>query len=113
VRGRHAEALREHLKLAGVDQPELFEHKRRQLNSHSPRATFVTLSPQNGASETWVQDRTGHGSSEMVNRYRRVARTGAELKLGPLTPLDRAIPQVRCGRRRVGGRGWATNPLEY
>ncbi len=41
-----------------------------------------------------VMDRTGHRSSAMLNRYRRVARTVAEARLGDLAPLDRAIPEV-------------------
>jgi hypothetical protein len=30
----------------------------------------------------------------MINRYRRAARTWAELALGPLTALDAAIPEL-------------------
>jgi integrase len=95
--GHLADELRVHLRAAKIDRPELFEHneKRRQMNVHGLRATFVTLSLANGKSETWVQDRTGHRSSIMVNRYRRVARTAAELGLGPLLPLDKAIPEMR------------------
>lgn len=98
--GHLADAFREHLRLAKITRPELFEHneKRRQINVHGLRATFVTLSLANGKSEAWVQDRTGHRSSLMVNRYRRVARTAAELGLGPLAPLDKAIPEMRRGR---------------
>ena len=44
--------------------------------------------------ETWVMDRTGHRSSHMVNRYRRVARTVAEAELGDLAPLNEAIPEI-------------------
>lgn len=95
--GRLASALQSHLELAGVKRSELFEHndKRRRVNIHALRATFVTLALANGKTETWVQDRTGHRSSVMVNRYRRVARTAAELGLGALTPLDKAIPEIR------------------
>jgi integrase len=100
--GHLADVFREHLRSAKVTRPELFEHneKRRQINVHGLRATFVTLSLANGKSEAWVQDRTGHRSSIMVNRYRRVARTAAELGLGPLTPLDKAIPELRKKARR-------------
>jgi hypothetical protein len=41
-----------------------------------------------------VQDRTGHKSSDMVNRYRRSARSAQELELGTLHPLDQAIPEL-------------------
>jgi integrase len=95
--GHLADALRGHLALADIDRPELFEvnTKRKPMNVHGLRATFVTLSLANGRSEAWVQDRTGHRSSAMVNRYKRTAPTVAELGLGPLAQLDEAIPEVR------------------
>jgi hypothetical protein len=98
-RGRLAGDLRTHLTLAGIRRPELFEDndKRRPINVHALRATFVTVSLANGRSETWVQDRTGHRSSVMVNRYRRIARTAAELGLGALTPLHEALPEIAKG----------------
>ncbi|CAN5850312.1 hypothetical protein BH11MYX4_BH11MYX4_42000 [soil metagenome] len=99
--GHLAATLREHLALAGVDRAELSEHnaKRRQMNAHGLRATFVTIALASGKSETWVMDRTGHRSSTMVNRYRRIARTAAELGLGTLAPLNTAIPEI--GKRPV------------
>lgn len=63
---------------------------------HDLRATFCTIALANGLTETWVCDRTGWRSSEMVSRYRRAARTWAELELGTLTPLDEAIPELRA-----------------
>ena len=102
-----AAALQQHLREAGIDRAELYEHteRRRRVNVHALRATFVTLSLANGKSEAWVQDRTGHRSSVMVNRYRRVARTASELGLGALAPLDKAIPEIRASHAgRAGGR---------
>jgi hypothetical protein len=93
----HAAArYREHLLAAGIDRAVLFERTdtRQQIRAHDTRATFVTVSLANGKSEAWVQDRTGHKSSLMINRYRRAARTAAELHLGDLTPLDEAIPEL-------------------
>jgi hypothetical protein len=58
---------------------------------HDLRGTFVTLSLANGKTETWVADRTGHSSSVMINRYRRAARTAAELGSGELKPLHLAV----------------------
>ena len=58
------------------------------------RATFITLTLANRRTEAWVQDRTGHKSSLMLNLYRRAARTAAELGLGDLLPLDTAIPEL-------------------
>ncbi len=91
-----ADELREDLRTAGVTRPALFERSdtRRPLRVHDLRATFVTVSLANGKTETWVADRTGHRSSAMINRYRRAARTWAELGLGPLAPLDEAIHEL-------------------
>jgi hypothetical protein len=58
------------------------------------RATFMTISLANGRSEAWEQARTGHTSRLRINRYRRTARSVAELGLGELRSLDRAIPEL-------------------
>jgi integrase len=91
-----AERLRKDLQTAGIKREILFEHNktRQRLRAHDLRATFVTINLAEGRTETWVMDRTGHRSSEMVNRYRRAARTFAELDLGPLHPMDEAIPEI-------------------
>lgn len=96
-----ADAFRRDLKRAGVKRAELFERSdtRAPIRLHDLRATFVTLSLASGKSETWVADRTGHRSSEMINRYRRPARTHAELGLGTLQPLHEAIPELRSAAR--------------
>jgi integrase len=88
--------LRADLEAAGVDRAELFEGGENwgKLRAHDLRGTFVTLSLANGKSEAWIGDRTGHRSSIMINRYKRSARTAAELGLGPLHPLDAAIPEL-------------------
>lgn len=88
--------LRAALATAGVTRAELFERSkaRQPLRVHDLRATFVTLALATGKSETWVSDRTGHKSSVMIHRYKRSARTAAELGLGWLTPLDAAIPEL-------------------
>ena len=93
---RLAERLRAHLKKADVERDELHTSgtNRHRLRCHDLRGTFVTLSLANGKTEAWVQDRTGHRSSVMVARYRRAARTAAELELGNLRPLDQAIPDL-------------------
>jgi integrase len=102
-----AEQYRAHLRAAGVDRAELFEttDARRRIRLHDCRATFVTLALANGKTETWVADRTGHRSSDMINRYRRTARTAAELRLGDLAPLDTAIPELAPPSDPVGGKG--------
>jgi integrase len=94
-----AERLRDDLRLAGVDRPELFNagENTGKLRAHDLRGTFVTLSLANGRTEAWVQDRTGHTTSAMLNRYRRAARSASELGLGTLVPLSKAIPEFADG----------------
>jgi integrase len=89
--------FRAYLLAAGVDRKTLFETSdaRHPVRAYDLRATFVTLSLVNGKSEAWVSARTGHRSSQMVNRYRRVAQSVAELNLGELLPLNEAIPELR------------------
>jgi len=97
IRESHAaDRYREHLYLARITRGVLFERTkfRQPIRAHDTRATFVTISLANGKSEAWVMDRTGHKSSLMINRYRRAARTAAELHLGDLKPLNEAIPEL-------------------
>lgn len=91
-----AAQLRAYLQRAGVTRASLFEHsdERMRLRAHDLRSTFVTLSLANGRTETWVIDRTGHTSSDMVNRYRRQARTVAELGIGLPLPMHKVIPEL-------------------
>jgi integrase len=98
-----AGVFRSHLKLAGVERAELYERTphRRPIRIHDLRATFITLALADGRSETWVQDRTGHTTSIMLNRYRRQARHAAELGLGELMPLDQALPDLSRVCKRV------------
>jgi integrase len=89
-------ALRRDLKTAGVERAQLFTSsaERIHMRGHDLRATFVTINLANGKTETWISDRTGHKSSQMIARYRRMARTHAELNLGDLKPLASAIPEL-------------------
>ena len=91
-----AGALRDDLRGAGVERPDLFasSDSRMALRVHDLRATFVTLALASGRSEAWVTDRTGHKSSAMVAGYKRQIRMVAELKLGWLEPLDAAVPEL-------------------
>jgi len=93
--GHLANKFREHLRVAGVDRPELFESSdlRRPIRAHDLRATFITLALAQGKSEQWVMDRTGHTTSAMLQRYRRAARTVAEARMTTLVPLHMAIPE--------------------
>lgn len=49
----------------------------------------------------------------MINRYRRAARTAAELALGEWGPLDRAVPETSttCDGGRVT-KGWLPLPVQ-
>jgi integrase len=91
-----ARKLREYLKLAKVNRPQLFMHSqhRLQLRAHDLRASFVTVALANNKTESWVADRTGHMSSQMINKYKRWARGHREQNLGDWTPLYRAIPEL-------------------
>lgn len=95
-----ASELREDLRRAGVSRTELLEagKNRQPIRVHDLRGTFITLALANGRSETWVADRTGHTSSQMINRYRRRARGAEELELGNLLPMDQAVQEL-CQRR--------------
>jgi integrase len=91
-----ARVFRLHLKLAGLTRPELYETgpSRRPIRAHDCRGSFITLALATGRTETWVVDRTGHRSSTMLARYRRMARSAEELGLGWFAPLDTAIPEL-------------------
>jgi len=93
---RLAQRFRKHLRMAGLTRKQLFQddERRRQVWAYDLRATFVTLSLANGKSETWVSDRTGHKSSTMIRRYKRMARSTKEANLGELTRMDEAIPEL-------------------
>lgn len=91
-----AKRFRAWLRTAGVSRPELFERTaaRRPIRVHDLRATFITVGLAGGKSEAWICDRTGHKSSQMVNAYRRAARTANELGLGELQALDFCVPEL-------------------
>jgi hypothetical protein len=73
----------------------------------APRGTSSTRSFRASASFTTVaivgfapspvsslRTISGHKSNQMIHRYKRAARTHAELNLGPLQPLHDAIPEL-------------------
>lgn len=87
---RFADQFRADLKAAGVDRHELFvkSEARSPIRAHDLRASFATCAMSMGKSEAWCMDRGGWTTSAMLNRYRRTARTAAELALGWFQPLD-------------------------
>jgi integrase len=95
---RPAEMLRAHLHAIGLhkERPYLFEEtdERLAFRAHDLRGTFITLSLAAGRSEAWVQQRTGHRSSRMINLYAVTARTVAEAHSEPLRTLIEAVPEL-------------------
>ena len=91
-----ARDLRAALRQTGVSRSPLFEQTdtRLALRAHDLRASFVTVNLALGKGEAWITDRTGHRSSQMIYRYKRQARTHAELNLGGFKPLHEAIPEL-------------------
>jgi integrase len=64
------------------------------MSAHDLRASFVTVNLALGRSEAWITDRTGHRYSQMIYRYKRQARTHADLNLGGFKPLHEALPEL-------------------
>ena len=93
---RLAKKFGEHLQAAGVHREALYVRTttRQPIRVHDLRATFVTVSLANGKTEAWIGDRTGHRSSTMINRYRRAARSLAELDQGELDRCTRSFPRL-------------------
>jgi integrase len=97
--GGVAEAYRLYLEKACNARPEILAKQpkgsnRLQVRGHDLRGLFITTALANGKTEAWVQDRTGHTTSGMLNRYRKVARTASELGLGTLVPMATAVPEI-------------------
>lgn len=92
-----AGTLRGLLKKSGVHRTELFENTKHRMNLrvHDLRTGFITVKLAMGKSETWVMDRTGHQSSQMIATYRQKARSHTEANLGDYLPLREAIPELR------------------
>ena len=84
------------------------------IRVHDFRATFVTVNLAHGKSETRIADRTGHRSSQMINTYRRQARTWTELGVPTLAAMDITIPRAGARRRGHGGLKWRRcDPSRY
>lgn len=104
-RTKVAPTLRACLKRSGIDRAELFEHteNRIQLRAHDFRSAFVTVKLANGKSETWVMDRTGHTTSQMLQKYRRASRNHDQAHLGDFVPLHDALPELRVREGALRG----------
>jgi integrase len=97
--------LRARLVEAGVNRTRTPHRDRRADGATTFGARSVTVAFANGCSESWVADRTGHRSSQMLARYNRQARTHTELDLGDWLPLDAALglakPSTPGGPKRA------------
>ena len=91
-----AKRLRRALLAAGVDRRALHHAGKntRPYRWHDARGSFITIASANGKSEAWIADRTGHRSSQMINRYRRPARQAGELGLGDWSDLSTMVPEL-------------------
>lgn len=106
-----ARRFRQRLLASGVDRRDLHEPTgdlQRRIRVHDLRATFVTLALATGRPDRWVRDRTGH-SSEVLDIYRRPARTAAELAQSWFAPLHSALVMAESMGHDVGQR--EENPL--
>ncbi len=96
-RDRLAEELRADIRTAEVERAaELAKETDTHdaLDVHDLRASFVTVALANDKSERWICDRTGHRSHAMIERYRRAARTFAELDVGDWRAPRRGDPRA-------------------
>lgn len=92
---KQADILRLDLVRAGVRRPELLGAENRiAIRLHDLRGSFITLALASGRTESWVQDRSGHQSTEMIARYRQLARTAAEVELGWWANAFESIPEL-------------------
>lgn len=88
---RFAEVFRDDLRAAGITRPELYERVpgvRNPIRAHDLRATFITVKLGCGWTEAQISTKTGHQTSAMIARYRRVAQMANELDVGDFRPLD-------------------------
>jgi integrase len=104
-----ARRFRSRLLDSGVDRAALHAPTGdlKRIRIHDLRATFVTQALATGRGDRWVRDRTGH-SADVLDIYRRPARTAAELDLGWFAPLTLALdPGHEAGQREENPQGKA------
>jgi integrase len=91
-----AAQLREDLECAGIKRKELFakSEKEMPLRFHDLRATFVTWAFRMEKSDSWIEDRTAQITKRIMIRYKRAARSIADLTYEPFPDIARAIPEL-------------------
>lgn len=79
--------LRKHLRLAGIARPELFDtdDTRKRLRFHDLRSTGLTWIAIRGYDPHKIQQRAGHTSFEMTQKYIRTAEAVGEV-IGAVFP---------------------------
>jgi hypothetical protein len=90
-------ALQADLKASGVTRAILFSTAKtvEAIRFHDGRATFATWAKRAGKEPAWIKDRTGWSpTSEMIDRYTRMAGTLADLNYRPFPDVTRAIPEL-------------------
>lgn len=94
--------LRQHMLMAGNDREALHvnEDRRHRLRAHDCRATFVVNAKRSGRNEDWIRERTGHGSSLMIERYNRLLSVAAAKGWEPIGRLDEALGLRKARRSR-------------
>jgi len=94
--GNFATLVRDALLTAGVTRPAISKplegHSR--LVGHDLRATFVTLARGAGLPDQHIAQRTGHTTTEMLNRYDHGSWLAKELGLGLPGRLCDLIPEL-------------------
>jgi integrase len=91
-----SDRFRKNVELAGLRRAQLWANgpERRHLVIHDLRGSFVTIHLALGKSENWISQRTGHRSSDQINKYRRDVDTMMAIHAGELTALHLAIPEL-------------------
>ena len=79
--------LRKHMRAAGIERPELFDtdDTRKRLRFHDLRSTGLTWMAIRGDDPLKIQQRAGHTSFEMTQKYIRTAEAVGEV-IGKVFP---------------------------
>jgi integrase len=94
--GNFATLVRDSLLAAGVTRPAISAPLEgyARLVGHDLRATFVTLARGAGLPDQFIAQRTGHTTTEMLNRYDHGSWLAKELGLGLPGRLCDLIPEL-------------------
>lgn len=92
--------LRDDLRTAGIDRPELFlnDGENKCIVPHHLRGSMVTVAIANGRDDRWIIKRTGHASPAQIKTYEELAESFTEMQQAQrdYLPLHEAIPELRA-----------------